>query len=54
MIEVFDVVNAYDAIGLLEWEPRKSRYATEAEAAGKPRAAAQNTTRLLAAALLTR
>src|SRR3982751_768263 len=52
MIEVFDVVNAYDAIGLLEWEPRKSRYATEATE--KPRAAAQNTTRLLAAALLTR
>ena len=27
MTEVFDVVNAYDAIGLLEWTPRRSRYA---------------------------
>jgi len=54
MIEVFDVVNAYDAIGLLEWEPRKSRYAVET-AAEKPRAAATpGTARLLAAALLTR
>ena len=54
MVEVFDVVNAYDAIGLLEWEPRKSRYAPEAQAAEKPRAAAPGTARLLAAALLTR
>jgi hypothetical protein len=54
MVEVFDVVNAYDAIGLLEWEPRKSRYAAEAEAAEKPRAAGPGTARLLAAALLTR
>jgi hypothetical protein len=54
MIEVFDVVNAYDAIGLLEWEPRKSRYAVEATVE-KPRAAATpGTARLLAAALLTR
>jgi hypothetical protein len=54
MVEVFDVVNAYDAIGLLEWEPRKSRYAAEAQAADKPRAGAPGTARLLAAALLTR
>ena len=54
MVEVFDVVNAYDAIGLLEWEPRKSRYVVEAHA-GKPRAVATpGTARLLAAALLTR
>jgi hypothetical protein len=53
MVEVFDVVNAYDAIGLIEWEPRKSRYA--AETAEKPRAVATpGTARLLAAALLTR
>lgn len=49
MAEVFDVVNAYDAIGLLEWEPRKSRYAAQAE-----RQRAQTPARLLAAALLTR
>lgn len=29
MDEVFDVVNAYDALGLLEWTPRRSRYAAE-------------------------
>ena len=50
MVEVFDVVNAYDAIGLLQWEPRKSRYA-EIE---RQRAAAPAASRLLAAALLTR
>ena len=38
MVEVFDVVNAYDAIGLLEWEPRKSRYAVEAQASARGRA----------------
>ncbi len=54
MIEVFDVVNAYDAIGLLEWEPRKSRYAVEAQAEKPRAAAAPGTARLLAAALLTR
>ena len=54
MVEVFDVVNAYDAIGLLEWEPRKSRYAVETDVE-KPRAVATpGTARLLAAALLTR
>ena len=54
MVEVFDVINAYDAIGLLEWERRKSRYAIEAQAE-KPRAATTpGTARLLAAALLTR
>jgi hypothetical protein len=52
MVEVFDVINAYDAIGLLEWEPRKSRYAEAA--VEKPRAVAPGTARLLAAALLTR
>lgn len=30
MAEVFDVVNAYDAVGLLEWTPRRSRYAAPA------------------------
>ena len=49
MTEVFDVVNAYDAIGLLEWEPRKSRYA-EAER----RTPVPGKRRLLAAALLAR
>ncbi|MGH8174347.1 MAG: hypothetical protein ACREPX_14505 [Rhodanobacteraceae bacterium] len=54
MVEVFDVVNAYDAIGLLEWQPRASRHAAVAanDAAERPRA--QGTRRLLAAALLTR
>lgn len=52
MIDVFDVVNAYDAIGLLEWQPRKSRYAAaDRQLAQTP---AQGTHRLLAAALLTR
>ena len=50
MTEVFDVVNAYDAVGLLEWEPRKSRYA-EAE---RPRTPVPGKRRLLAAALLAR
>jgi hypothetical protein len=53
MIEVFDVINAYDAIGLLQWEPRKSRYAAE-PAQERARAVAPGTARLLAAALLTR
>ena len=52
MVEVFDVVNAYDAIGLLQWEPRTSRYA-EAERQ-RAQSTAQGTRRLLAAALLTR
>jgi hypothetical protein len=50
MVEVFDVVNAYDAIGLLEWEARKSRYA-EAERSRTP---VPGKRRLLAAALLAR
>jgi hypothetical protein len=50
MTEVFDVVNAYDAIGLLEWEARKSRYAPPDRA----RTPAPGKRRLLAAALLTR
>jgi hypothetical protein len=50
MTEVFDVVNAYDAIGLLEWEARKSRYA----AAERSRTPAPGKRRLLAAALLAR
>jgi len=60
MVEVFDVVNAYDAIGLLEWQPRASRHAAvaanEDNIADRQRASAsvQNTRRLLAAALLTR
>ena len=52
MVEVFDVVNAYDAIGLLEWQPRQSRYAAQAER--RSQTTAQGTRRLLAAALLTR
>ena len=52
MVEVFDVVNAYDAIGLLEWQPRASRYA--AEEAQRQAQPATNPRRLLAAALLTR
>jgi hypothetical protein len=52
MVEVFDVVNAYDAIGLLEWQPRASRYAAEeAQRQAQPAASPR---RLLAAALLTR
>jgi hypothetical protein len=52
MVEVFDVVNAYDAIGLLEWQPRASRYAAEhAQRQAQPVASPH---RLLAAALLTR
>ena len=52
MVDVFDVVNAYDAIGLLEWQPRKSRYAAVERQRAQP--AAQGAHRLLAAALLTR
>lgn len=52
MAEVFDVVNAYDAIGLLEWTPRVSRHQAEAER--KADAAPTSARRLLAAALLTR
>ena len=52
MIDVFDVVNAYDAIGLLHWEPRKSRYA--AAERQREQAASAGSRRLLAAALLTR
>lgn len=51
MVEVFDVVNAYDAIGLLEWQPRQPRHAAAGKTAERPRAPAG---RLLAAALLTR
>jgi len=61
MIEVFDVVNAYDAVGLLEWQPRVSRYAPAAAGQEKPAeqpsataTPAQSKHRLLAAALLTR
>jgi hypothetical protein len=57
MVEVFDVVNAYDAIGLLEWQPRASRHAAAAakqDIAEKQRVTVQGTRRLLAAALLTR
>jgi hypothetical protein len=53
MVEVFDIVNAYDAIGLLEWRPRQSRYAAQAERQ-RAQSSAQGTRRLLAAALLTR
>ena len=42
MVEVFDVVNAYDAIGLLEWQPRQSRYAAEAESPARADAGAGN------------
>ena len=52
MVEVFDVVNAYDEIGLLEWQPRASRYAADPQ---RQRAqGTQATRRLLQAALLTR
>jgi hypothetical protein len=60
MTEVFDVVNAYDAVGLLEWQPRASRHALAAagtdKTAERQHAAitAQSKHRLLAAALLTR
>ena len=56
MTEVFDVVNAYDAVGLLEWQPRVSRYALaeNQEKADRLHASAQSKHRLLAAALLTR
>ena len=56
MIEVFDVVNAYDAIGLLQWEPRASRHAAAAVAPERrsPTPSQGTTRRLLAAALLTR
>jgi hypothetical protein len=53
MVEVFDVVNAYDAIGLLEWQPRASRYAADANRQ-RTQTPAHGTRRLLAAALLTR
>ncbi len=53
MIDVFDVVNAYDAIGLLEWEPRKSRFAA-AERQREQAASAGSRRLLAAAALLTR
>jgi hypothetical protein len=52
MTEVFDVINAYDAIGLLEWQPRVSRH--DAEAQRQAQAEKTNPRRLLAAALLTR
>lgn len=52
MIDVFDVVNAYDAIGLLQWEPRKSRYA--AAERQREQTSSAGPRRLLAAALLTR
>ena len=53
MVEVFDVVNAYDSIGLLEWQPRASRYAGEAQRQ-RAQGSTQGARRLLAAALLTR
>ena len=34
MAEVFDVVNAYDAIGWLEWTPRPPRHADVANESG--------------------
>jgi len=51
MAEVFDVVNAYDVVGLLEWQPRVSRYA---QAANDPAQPAVSKHKLLAAALLAR
>jgi hypothetical protein len=36
MIEVFDVVNAYDAIGLIEWQPRSPRGGGEPTEEAKP------------------
>jgi len=35
MERVFDVVNAYDAVGLLEWTPRRPRHASEPAATGQ-------------------
>jgi len=52
MVDVFDVVNAYDAIGLLEWQPRQSRYAGAERQRAQTQAPGSH--RLLAAALLTR
>ncbi len=63
MTEVFDVVNAYETIGLLEWTPRRSRYApaegTEADLrsgrrAQEPAAAEKKIKRLLAASVFPR
>ncbi|MEP7042445.1 MAG: hypothetical protein ABI843_05250 [Dokdonella sp.] len=63
MAEVFDVVNAYDAIDLLEWTPRRSRYApAEATAAElrsgrrahEPVAGKKKMKRLLAASVFPR
>jgi len=60
MTEVFDVVNAYDAIDLLEWTPRRSRYAPPeaAEAnlhrAREPASAKKKIKRLLAASVFPR
>lgn len=55
MVEVFDVVNAYDTIGLLEWQPRASRHAAlQKKAEDGPRKPAADKRRMLAAALLSR
>lgn len=60
MAEVFDVVNAYDTIGLLEWTPRRSRYAAAEAAApshGSATEKARSTNRmrhLLAATVFSR
>jgi len=63
MTEVFDVVNAYDAIGLLEWTPRRSRYAppegtadalAESRRAREAAVAKKKMKRLLAASVFPR
>ncbi|MET0226972.1 MAG: hypothetical protein ABW187_11060 [Dokdonella sp.] len=63
MTEVFDVVNAYDAIDLLEWTPRRSRYAAPDAAneelpgprhGQEPAGATKKLKRLLAASVFPR
>lgn len=57
MADVFDVVNAYDRIDLLEWTPRRSRHAPPeplAAAPGERRASARTMRSLLAATVFPR
>ena len=63
MTEVFDVVNAYDTIDLLEWTPRRSRYAPpeatdedlrRTRHAQQPASAKKKIKRLLAASVFPR
>jgi len=59
MAEVFDVTNAYDAVGLLEWTPRRSRHAPPEVVADRAERSHARTTqkkmkRLLAATVFPR